>query len=304
MSTTTQHLATPAAPWTSTFESHISKLPSPEFVLTSLQPAPKGSPVPYLPRLRYCIYRGMWGSLPQNKHNDAPRNAPIYTSDMPTFTTDVRMQKVGQFFASSSGHASSDDQVQGSGGGGPVEAVWWIKDTGTQWRMKGEAFVVGRDIDEGQSSGVRTVKSEVGRRMRRTEEEGHEDDWSWAKELTAHFGNCSPGMRGMLYVLGAEHTKVLGRLIDRTGSWKNPPPGTPTNGQEPDKDHQLGQKVEDLHDPIARENFRVVVIKPEEVEQLDISDPATARRWKYTFVVEKGQGAEGKGVWKTEEMWP
>lgn len=108
------------------------------------------------------------------------------------------MQKVGHFFASSSGHASSDDQVQGSGGGGPVEAVWWIKDTGTQWRMKGEAFVVGRDIDGGESSGVRTVKSEVGRRMRRTEAEGQEGDWSWAKELTAHFGNCSPGMRGML----------------------------------------------------------------------------------------------------------
>ena len=111
------------------------------------------------------------------------------------------MQKIGQFFASSFGHATSDDQVQGSGGGGPVEAVWWIKDTGTQWRMKGEAFVVGRDIDEGESSGVRTVKSEVGRRMRRTEGGGNEGDWSWAKELTAHFGNCSPGMRGKLHVL-------------------------------------------------------------------------------------------------------
>lgn len=80
-----------------------------------------------------------------------------------------------------------------------MEAVWWIKDTGTQWRIKGEAFVVGRDVDEGESSGVRTVKSEVGRRMRRTDREGNEKDWSWAKELTAHFGNCSPGMRGMFY---------------------------------------------------------------------------------------------------------
>ena len=97
---------------------------------------------------------------------------------------------------------------------------------------------------------------------------------------------------------------VVERLIDYVGSWKNPPPGTATNGQEPDKEHQLGQKVEDLHDPIARENFRVVVIKPEEVEQLDLSDPATARRWKYTFVVEKGQGADAKGEWKVEELWP
>ena len=247
----------------------------------------------------------MWGSLPENKHNDAPRNPPIYSSDMPTFTTDVRMQKVPQFFASSSGHATSDDQVQGSGGGGPVEAVWWIKDTGTQWRIKGEAFVMGTDIDEGKSSGVRTVKSEVGRRMRRTEAEGDESEWSWAKELTAHFGNCSPGMRGILSRFGMEGLYIKGgELIVHIGSWKNPPPGTSTNGQEPDKDHELGQKVQDLHDPIARANFRVVVIKPEEVEQLDISDPATARRWKYTFVVEKGQAAEEKGEWKTEELWP
>ena len=88
------------------------------------------------------------------------------------------------------------------------------------------------------------------------------------------------------------------------GSWKNPPPGTPTNGQEPDKDHQLGQKVEDLHDPIARDNFRVVIIRPEEVEELDLSDPTTARRQVHTFEVEKGQGSEGKGVWKTVETWP
>lgn len=60
----------------------------------------------------------------------------------------------------------------------------------------------------------------------------------------------------------------------------------------------------DLQDPIARANFRVVIIKPEEVEQTDISDPTTSRRYKYTFVVDKGQGAEGKGEWKMEELWP
>lgn len=222
MSTTTAHLTTPPAPWKSSFESHISKLPSPEFVFTSLAPAPKGSTVPYVPRLRYCIYRGMWGSLPENKHNDAPRNPPIFDSDMPTFTTDVRMQKVGQIFASSAGHAESDDQVQGSGGGGPVEAVWWIKDTGTQWRIKGEAFVVGKDVDGGESSGVRTVKSEVGRRMRRTEGEGHEKDWSWERELTAHFGNCSPGMRGLSSgwsVKQATSTNRGPRIMEEPTAW-------------------------------------------------------------------------------------
>ncbi len=140
----------------------------------------------------------MWGELPENKHNEAPRNPRAYESEMPTFTTDVRMQKVLEIFSSSAGHAEKDEQVQGSGGGGPVEAVWWIKDTGTQWRIKGEAFVVGTDIEGegGESSGVRTVKSEVGERMRVVDgSKGHE--WSWGRELTGHFGNCSPGMRGM-----------------------------------------------------------------------------------------------------------
>lgn len=118
------------------------------------------------------------------------------------------MQKVGQLFATSAGHAQEEEQVKGSGGGGPVEAVWWVKDVGTQWRVRGEAFVIGEDIDDvgegGGRSGVRTVRSEVGRRMRRVDEgdgegkgEGGEEEWSWGRELTAHFGNCSPGMRGM-----------------------------------------------------------------------------------------------------------
>ncbi|KAL9126617.1 MAG: hypothetical protein Q9217_004355 [Psora testacea] len=293
MSTTTHQLRVPPAPWSSLFQSHLSHLESPEFVLSTLHPTPKETkaPIPYLPRLRYCIYRGMWATLPENKHNNAPQNPRIYESDMPTFTTDVRMQKVGELFATSAGHAASDDQEQGSGGGGPVEAVWWIKDVGTQWRMRGTAWIVGRDIEETRgdlpgkvSSGVRVVKSEVGRRLRVVNgAEGKEREWSWGRELTAHFGNCSPGMRG---------------------SWRNPPPGTPTHNQPPPKGHELGQKVTDLEDPIARENFRVVIIKPDEVEQLDISDPAKARRLLYTFVVNEEEGKEGTGEWKVEELWP
>lgn len=140
----------------------------------------------------------MWSQLPENKHNDAPQNPRVYDSDLPTFTTDVRMEKVGELFGSSAGHASRDEQVQGSGGGGPCEAVYWIKEKGMQWRMKGTAFVVAPDIEgQEESSGVRTVKSEIGGRMRVVEGgEEKEKDWSWGTELTGHFGNCSPGMRG------------------------------------------------------------------------------------------------------------
>ncbi|KAI4650366.1 hypothetical protein J4E93_002722 [Alternaria ventricosa] len=271
--------ALPPAPWKSLFSEHISKMKSPEFVLGTLDAAPKGSPTPFVPRVRYCIHRGFWAELPENKHNDAERNPQVYQSDCPTFTTDVRMEKVGQIFATSAGHAESSDQVQGSGGGGPVEAVYWNADTGTQWRIKGRAFIIAPDIEgDDESSGVRTVKSELGKRMRIVDE-GKEGDFSWQRELTGFFGNQSPGIKG---------------------SFKNPPPGQPTSKPFDDKNLALGSKVDDLQDPVARKNFRLVVIVPDSVEQTDLSDPAKARRYRYTF----DESARANAGWRTEELWP
>lgn len=106
------------------------------------------------------------------------------------------MSKIPEIFASSAGHGDVS-QSQGSGGGGAVEAVFWVKETQTQWRVSGVAFVVAGDVEgEGdESSGVRTLKSEVGERMRCLDEE-KKSEWSWGRELNAHFGNVSPGMRG------------------------------------------------------------------------------------------------------------
>jgi hypothetical protein len=136
----------------------------------------------------------MWGSLPANSQNTAPLNDNIYESDLPTFTTDVRMSKVSDFFNFSPDHGTIEGTIA-SGGGGPVEAVWWVREAMTQWRIRGFAFVVGPDIDE-ESVGARKVKSEIGERMR-VLKPGKENDWSWTRELTAHFGNLSPVMRGM-----------------------------------------------------------------------------------------------------------
>ena len=156
----------------------------------------RDSPTPYLPRARYCIFRGFWAELPENEHNSAPKNPRVYETDLPAFTTDVRMHKPYDLFSSSAGHADRESLVQGSGGGGPCEAVWWVKDVMTQWRVKGTAFIVAPDIEGSgeESSGVRTVKSEIGGRMR-VVDEGKKEEWSWEKELTGHFGNMSPGMR-------------------------------------------------------------------------------------------------------------
>lgn len=177
-------------------------MPTPQFVLSTLDSAPAGSPTPYVPRARYCIFRGMWAELPENKHNEGPKNPRAYETEMPAFTTDVRMEKVAQLFGTGKGHAESEKQAQGSGGGGPVEAVWWAEEVGVQWRIKGTAFVVADDVEgKGEeSSGVRTVKSEVGKRMR-VVDEGKVGEWSWEREVTGHFGNMSPPMRGKSRIL-------------------------------------------------------------------------------------------------------
>jgi hypothetical protein len=228
----------------------------------------------------------MWGELPENSHNDAPKNDHVYESDLPTFTTDVRMSKVPEIFASSQGHGEVS-QSQGSGGGGPIEAVFWIKDVMTQWRIRGEAYVVGPDIEGPgeESSGVRTVKSKIGERMRVVKEEGKET-WSWEKEVTSHFANLSPGMRG---------------------SFKNPVPGTPVGVPPKEKGLALGQQIKGTDDELARGNFRVVIIRPQEVEQVDLSVPDKARRWKFTYVGLDPEAAKrGKriGEWRKEELWP
>jgi pyridoxamine 5'-phosphate oxidase len=225
-STTPSASALPPAPWKKAFSEHISKMKSPEFVLGTLDSAPKGSPTPYVPRVRYCIHRGFWAELPENKHNDAERNPEVYQSDCPTFTTDVRMEKVRQIFATSAGHAESSDQVQGSGGGGAIEAVYWITETGTQWRIKGRAFVIADDIEGAEeSSGVRTVKSELGKRMR-TVDEGKEGEFSWQRELTGFFGNQSPGIKGMIFytVVRCSHTNCTSQVRSRTHLLANPLP--------------------------------------------------------------------------------
>lgn len=81
------------------------------------------------------------------------------------------------------------------------------------------------------------------------------------------------------------------------GSFRAPPPGTKTTQPYDDKNLKLGTKVEDLNDPFARKNFRVVVIRPEEVESVDLTDPSTSRRHRYLY-------NQKTDSWDYEELWP
>ncbi|KAI9894733.1 MAG: hypothetical protein M1814_002090 [Vezdaea aestivalis] len=244
-----------SAPWKATFESHISKQPSPEFMLATV--TSEGDP-----RLRTLIYRGMWCALPPNKHNDAPKNPQVYETNMPVFTTDVRMEKAGQIEAT----------------GGKVEAMWWITETKTQWRIKGKAFVIGAKGEHEES-----VRKEVLKKMKVTGN-GLEKDWDWEREFTGHFGNLSPMMKG---------------------SFKNPPCGSPKSEVKETPEFHQGQKIMDLEDPIARSNFRVVTIDPLEVEQLDLTEGQPAQRYIYRYVgQDKNRVKDGQellGEWTKEE---
>ncbi|EXJ86402.1 hypothetical protein A1O3_03353 [Capronia epimyces CBS 606.96] len=285
---------TPAttAPWKATFQAHLEKVggSGAEFTLATV--SAKG-----LPHARTCIFRGFWATLPSNEHNELPKNPPIYDSDCPTFTTDARMGKTHDIFATANGGGNLTQSHSGSGGGGPVEAVFWIKETMTQWRIRGKCWLIAADDIEGgqqaQNSGTVTVKAEVGRYMRAKEGSGRAEknkDWSWRLEIENYFENLSPTMRG---------------------TFKNPPPGQPLQEGKDDKAGEgLGQKAGHLSDEaLARRNFRVCIITPEQVEAVDLSDPTHCTRQVWNLA-EEGRGpggdqpSESFGEWNLVETWP
>lgn len=275
--------STPPAPWRSAFMAHAADMSPPILTLSTLHAVPAQSasspppPLHYVPRARTVAFRGMWGSLPTNSLNPAPRNPRLYESEMPVFTTDARMDKIADLLGNEPASAG------GSGGGGAVEGVFWALKAKTQWRLRGKAYVLGPDMDEDEATPRRVRESLLGR-MRKVLSSERGDEWSWGREVTAHFGNMSPVMRG---------------------SFRNPPPGSPVSKIPEDDRLRLGQKVTDLHDEVARKNFRVVVIVPEEVDRVDLSDAERAMRWRYRFVPEGGAaGPEGRMVWEIVELWP
>ena len=271
--TTTAMAAAPApvpAPWRSAFLSHLEDMDLRSFVLSTLHPDSPSSPHKLLPRARTVIYRGMWAGLPVNPKNPAPLNPEAFESDLPTFTSDVRMEKIPEL-SDTAGGAAEGLSPLASREGGPVEAVFWMPKAKTQWRIRGRCYILGPDVDSETTAPVRAA---LQTHMR---SKGHSDasSWSFAREVTAQFGNLSPGMRG---------------------TFRNPPPGTPLS-EKPSEGLGLGQKVEDVEDEVARSNFRVVVIVPEEIDQVLLTEQG--RRWNYKRV-----GSENVGSWKITELWP
>ncbi|KAE8146527.1 hypothetical protein BDV25DRAFT_169834 [Aspergillus avenaceus] len=252
------------APWRPLFATHLSQ--STSFTLSTITRDPKGKIVP---RSRTCQLRGFWptpslhpSAVEALKSQGVGLNPDVYESDMLSLTTDIRMEKAGQIRAS-----------------GAVEGMFWVGGVGNQWRVKGEAFVLGGVFGDGQWEEESRRGVLEGMRVVSSHDDGggggggDGEGWEWERQVTAYFANLSPVMRG---------------------SFKNPPPGTPRS-EEPGPGLDLGQTVDDLRDKIARRNFRVVVIRPEEVERLDLSDMQNVRRVRWTL--------DGED-WVETELWP
>lgn len=280
LNTMSSSTAANAAPWRAAFLAHVEGMDAPNFVMSTVHPIPprpgssdeRESQFQYTPRARTVVYRGLWASLPDNPKNQAERNPDLYESDLLTITTDERMEKVPELLSSAGTTAAPAPLSRAAG---PVEAVFWMPKVMMQWRFRGHAVVIGPDI--GQESGA-TARAALEARMRsKTGDDAASSQWSWARELTAHFGNLSPMMRG---------------------TFRNPPPGT-RRDEKPGEGYGLGQKVEDLEDEVARRHFRVVAIVPEEVDQVDLNNPEEGGRWNYKYTA-----GENGGSWVTTELWP
>ncbi|KAJ5279260.1 hypothetical protein N7478_004632 [Penicillium angulare] len=271
---TTSQMAQPRnaqAPWRDTLASHLKQTPGYEFSIATVTYDSNGQAVP---RVRTCGCRGFFPELElhpsgqKDMENQVANdgNPLVFESDMLTFTTDSRMEKLPQLY--SSGHA--------------IEAMFWLKDKMVQWRIKGRAFSIGDCFGVEDNEGEKASRGQIKDYLRtKGGFEGDVNTWSWEKAVTKYFANHSPIMRG---------------------SFRSPPPGQPRSQLPSDDALRLGQKVTDLYDPVARANFRVVIIIPDEVEQLDLSNQEDIKREKWTYL--ESARDQYSGHWEHTELWP
>ncbi|KAL2862311.1 uncharacterized protein BJX67DRAFT_366471 [Aspergillus lucknowensis] len=254
------------APWRSLFLTSLEKSKASSFSLTTVAYNAQHKPVP---RSRTVEFRGFWPKPASALHPSGSEalkaqniglKPEVYDSDMLSITTDARMKKTGEL-------AESD---------GVVEGLFWFEPVSVQWRIRGRAIVIGGPAMEKAEWEARE-RIRKGMRLREGVDGNGEDvkSWDWDRQVTTYFAAHTPVMRG---------------------SFKNPPPGVPRSETPSTPELKLNQKVEDLNDPIARENFRVLVICPEEVEILDLSSPDDVRRTNWVF--------EDGGKWEEIDLWP
>ena len=286
------------APWRDLLASHLKQTPGYTFNIATVGQDSKGRVVP---RVRTCGCRGFFpelelhpsGQKDMDQQVENGGNPALYESDMLTFTTDVRMEKLPQLDAS--GHA--------------IEATFWLEDLMTQWRVKGQAVVIGSCFGGEESEEEEQSRKAIGEYLRTKVCNADVAQWTWENAVTKYFANHSPAMRGMSSSVSGYHIWMnlhseLRRMLELTieGSFRNPPPGQPRSQAPSHPSLSLGQRVTDLYDPVARANFRVVSIIADEVERLDLSNQDDIQREKWTYIETSEGGSTGR--WEQMDLWP
>lgn len=144
--------------------------------------------------LAFCGFRGFFptpqlhpSAIDDLKKQGDGLNPDVYESDMLSFTTDARMEKVLQIQPSPS---------SGSFVGSDVELVFWLKDVANQWRIKGTALIIGNSDSSDQEEKARE-EVQTGLRVR-SGESG--DGWTWERQVTTYFANHTPVLRGQFFI--------------------------------------------------------------------------------------------------------
>ncbi|KAJ5121361.1 uncharacterized protein N7515_009322 [Penicillium bovifimosum] len=172
------------APWRHLLDSHLKQTPDWEFTIATVAYDAQQRPVP---RLRTCGCRGFFPELDLHPKGQEAMdqqvkdgcNPPVFESDMLCFTTDARMEKLPQL--ESSGHA--------------IEAVFWLKDLMTQWRIKGIAYAIGEPNWENEQQ-EEASRAEIMKSLRVKGGNGQDvEGWTWENAVTKYFANHSPVAR-------------------------------------------------------------------------------------------------------------
>lgn len=177
------------APWRDLLESHLSQSSTREFSIATVDHSETHHP---RPRVRICGFRGFFpeldlhpnGAEDMKQQVEDGGNPPVFESNMLAFTTDVRMEKLGQL-------DSAWDEI---------EAVFWFKEVMTQWRVKGHAFAIGDPSgpDEAHEKGAQSAINK-GLRVKGGSDGEEVGKWTWEKAVTKYFANHSPVMRGVCF---------------------------------------------------------------------------------------------------------
>ncbi|MCJ1330432.1 hypothetical protein MMC10_007116 [Thelotrema lepadinum] len=209
-----------------------------------------------LPRVRTVGHAGFWSV------NSAASEATSVSCCL-TFITNSRFNKVADVFGQID-QLPEDFETYGlaSGGGGPVEAVYWLEQIKMQWRMRGRCFFV---TDGRAAAGSLAGEDEQERERRRRE------------GLAVTKAAVRPHMVGVVdeqQVNGIED----GGDADVDSIWEAEVQGYY---------QRLSLEIQPL---FLRSSFAVGIIVPEEVEMMDLTDATVTRRriWKSTNTIKNG----------------